>query len=50
MKFMQEHGVPQGCAEVVWDAIALHTNAAIAERKAKEIAMVSLRAAMAVPE
>ncbi len=46
MDFMQAHGVPQARAEVVWDAIALHTSAAIAERKAPEIAMVALGASM----
>jgi hypothetical protein len=46
MKFLREHRVPQKRAEIVWDAIALHTNLAIAERKAPEIAMVSLGAIM----
>jgi HD domain len=45
-KFLQDHDVPSDRAELVWDAIALHTNVSIAARKAPEIAMVSLGAVM----
>lgn len=46
MKFMNDWCVPRERAEIVWDAIALHTNMGIATRKAPEIAAVSLGAAM----
>lgn len=45
-RFMEQWHVPPRRAELVWDAIALHTNSSIAARKAPEIAMVSLGAAM----
>lgn len=45
-KFLKDHNVPDDRAEIVWDAIALHTNVSIAARKAPEIAMVSLGAVM----
>jgi hypothetical protein len=46
MKLMTEWATPPERADLVWDAIALHTNVAIASRKAPEIAMVSLGAVM----
>jgi hypothetical protein len=46
MKLLTEWATPPDRAERVWDAIALHTNVAIASRKAPEIAMVSLGAVM----
>jgi hypothetical protein len=45
-RFMDEWHVAASRAEVVWDAIALHTSSGIAVRKAPEIAMVSLGASM----
>jgi hypothetical protein len=45
-RFMEHFRVPPQRAEIVWDAIALHTELNIAQRKAPEIAMVSLGAIM----
>lgn len=45
-RFLERRHVPPRRVELVWDAIALHTNSGIAARKAPEIAMVSLGAAM----
>ncbi|WP_035139488.1 HD domain-containing protein [Fischerella sp. PCC 9605] len=42
--FLLEHGLPQEKAEIVWDAIALHTSIGIASRKQPEIALVHLGA------
>jgi hypothetical protein len=44
-RFLERWHVPPRRVELVWDAIALHTNSGIAARKAPEIAMVSLGAA-----
>lgn len=41
-RFLREQRMPADRAAVVWDAIALHTNAGIATRKRPEIAMVSV--------
>lgn len=41
-RFLREQRMPAARVEVVWDAIALHTNAGIAKRKRPEIAMVSV--------
>ncbi|MGW5867303.1 HD domain-containing protein [Streptomyces sp. NPDC055239] len=41
-RFLREQGMSADRAAVVWDAIALHTNAGIATRKRPEIAMVSV--------
>ena len=38
------HGYPESKAELVWDAIALHSSAGIAERKQPEIALVYIGA------
>lgn len=46
LRYLTEWGVPRERADVVWDAIALHTNGSIAARKAPEIAMVSAGAIM----
>ncbi len=43
-EFLQDWDVTQAQAELIWDAIALHTNGPIAARKAPEIAMVSMGA------
>ena len=40
--FVLEHGLSDEKAEVVWDAIALHTSGGIADRKQPEIALVHL--------
>lgn len=40
--FVLEHGLSEEKAEVVWDAIALHTSGGIADRKQPEIALVHL--------
>jgi hypothetical protein len=45
-RFMERWHVPRRRAELVWDAIALHGIPGIATRKAPEIAMVCLGAAM----
>ncbi len=42
--FVLEHGLSAEKAEIVWDAIALHTSAGIASRKQPEIALVHLGA------
>lgn len=42
--FVLEHGLSDEKAEVVWDAIALHTSIGIALRKQPEIALVHLGA------
>ena len=42
--FILEHGLPDEKAEIVWDAIALHTSLGIASRKQPEIALVCLGA------
>lgn len=42
--FVLEHGLSDEKAEVVWDAIALHTSIGIASRKQPEIALVHLGA------
>jgi hypothetical protein len=41
-RFLKARHVPDDRIAVVWDAIALHTNAAIAARKRPEIAMVAV--------
>ncbi|GGS54352.1 HD domain-containing protein [Streptomyces griseoviridis] len=41
-RFLRGRRVPADRVAVVWDAIALHTNAGIAVRKSPEIALVSL--------
>jgi hypothetical protein len=41
-RFLRGRRVPADRVAVVWDAIALHTNAGIAARKSPEIALVSL--------
>jgi hypothetical protein len=41
-RFLRAQRVPDDRIAVVWDAIALHTNVAIAVRKRPEIAMVSV--------
>ena len=42
--FVLEHGLSAEKAEIVWDAIALHTSIGIASRKQPEIALVHLGA------
>lgn len=42
--FVLEHGLAEEKAEIVWDAIALHTSIGIASRKQPEIALVHLGA------
>ncbi|HMJ16716.1 MAG TPA: HD domain-containing protein [Polyangiaceae bacterium] len=46
LAFMKERRVPAARAEIVWDAIALHTAVGIATRKAPEIAAISIGAGM----
>ncbi|HEY9846232.1 MAG TPA: HD domain-containing protein [Candidatus Caenarcaniphilales bacterium] len=46
--FVTEHGLPEEKAELVWDAIALHTSIGIASRKQPEIALVQLGASLDV--
>lgn len=46
--FLLEHGLPEEKAEIVWDAIALHTSIGIASRKQPEIALVHLGAGVDV--
>ncbi|MFK4188668.1 HD domain-containing protein [Streptomyces sparsogenes] len=41
-RFLEGQRMPAGRVAVVWDAIALHTNAGIATRKRPEIAMISV--------
>jgi hypothetical protein len=43
-KFLREQGFPESKTQTVWDAIALHSSAEIAERKVPEIALVFLGA------
>lgn len=43
-----EHGYPEEKAEIIWDAIALHTTVAVALRKQPEIALVALGTALDV--
>ncbi|MFE2943656.1 HD domain-containing protein [Streptomyces sp. NPDC059255] len=45
-RFLKEQRVAAERAEVVWDAIALHTNVGIATRKRPEIAMISIGSGM----
>ena len=47
-KFVLEQGLSESQAEVVWDAIALHTSNGIASRKQPEIALVHLGASVDV--
>lgn len=47
-QFVLEHGLDAEKAEVVWDAIALHTSIGIASRKQPEIALVHLGASLDV--
>ncbi len=46
--FLMEHGLPEEKAEIVWDAIALHTSLGIASRKRPEIALTHLGIGMDV--
>jgi hypothetical protein len=39
-RFLIENGYPKPKAELVWDAIALHTSAGIADRKQPEVALI----------
>ena len=48
LRFLLERGYPEAKAEVVWDAIALHTAMGIAHRKRPEIALVHLGAGVDV--
>jgi HD domain len=41
VRFLQENGLGDERAEIVWDAIALHTSAGIASRKRAEVALTS---------
>lgn len=41
-EFVKAHGLSDEKAEIVWDAIALHTSPEIAERKGPEVALVQL--------
>ena len=43
-----EHGLAEEKAEIIWDAIALHTTVAVALRKQPEIALVALGTALDV--
>jgi hypothetical protein len=47
-QFLIEHGVSNQKAEIVWDAIALHTSIGIASRKQPEVALVQVGASMDV--
>ncbi|MFC6094205.1 HD domain-containing protein [Saccharothrix lopnurensis] len=47
-RFLRQRGVANDRVEVVWDAIALHTNATIAARKRPEIAAVAAGAGVDV--
>ncbi|RZL11537.1 MAG: HD domain-containing protein, partial [Hymenobacter sp.] len=38
--FLQSHGIPAHDAQVVWDAIALHTTIGVAEWKEPEVALL----------
>lgn len=46
--FVQEHGWPEDKADLVWEAIALHTSIGIADRRQPEIALVHLGAGVDV--
>jgi hypothetical protein len=46
--FLLENQVPDQKAELVWDAIALHTSIGIASRKQAEVALVQVGASMDV--
>ncbi len=46
--FVCRHGLGEEKAEVIWDAIALHTSIGIATRKRPEIALVHLGASLDV--
>ncbi|MFB2768314.1 HD domain-containing protein [Pelatocladus sp. BLCC-F211] len=46
--FLAENGLPEAKAELVWDAIALHTSIGIASRKQSEVALVHMGASMDV--
>lgn len=46
--FLLEHQVSEQKAELVWDAIALHTSVGIAARKQPEVALVQIGASMDV--
>jgi hypothetical protein len=46
--FLIAHGLPEDRADVVWDAIALHTSVGIANRKRPEVALVALGTLMDV--
>lgn len=39
-KFLHEHDYPKAKTDIVWDAIALHSSADIAERRGPEVALV----------
>jgi HD domain len=39
--FLRGHGIPEASAEIVWDAIALHTTPGIPEHKKPEVALVT---------
>ncbi|MCF5664777.1 HD domain-containing protein [Pseudomonas marginalis] len=43
-RFLQANGYAESKAELVWDAIALHSSAGIADRKQPEIALIYLGA------
>jgi hypothetical protein len=43
-RFLLENGYPESKAELVWDAIALHSSAGIADRKQPEIALIYMGA------
>jgi hypothetical protein len=43
-QFAVDNGVPDGRADIIWDAVTLHTSPDIAERKRPEIGLVSLGA------
>lgn len=43
-RFLLSNGYPQAKAELVWDAIALHSSAGIADRKQPEIALIYMGA------
>ncbi|MEE1786040.1 HD domain-containing protein [Streptomyces sp. SP17BM10] len=44
VRFLADQGVPPDRTDVVWDAVALHTDREIAQRKRPEIALVALGA------
>jgi hypothetical protein len=46
--FLLENQIPDRKAELVWDAIALHTSIGIASRKQAEVALVQVGASMDV--